>query len=102
MNSDDEDDEETVDNDSESDSSDPWENLRAKVRDALNPSYVKQVERRLGKAMNVLLSAHRRKLRRPYVYYLKWFRHLMRDPVHHGREIYELWRSCGSSRGNFC
>ena len=49
MNSDDEDDEETVDNDSESDSSDPWENLRAKVRDALNPSYVKQVERCLGK-----------------------------------------------------
>ena len=92
MDSHDEDDEETVDNDSQSDSSDPWENLRAEVRDALNPSYVKQVERFLGKgasravakakALNVLLSAHRRKLRRLYVYYLKWFRHLTCDPVH--------------------
>ena len=92
MDSDDENDEETVDNDSESDSSDPWENLLAEVRDALTPSYVKQVERFLvkgasrevanAKALNVLLSAHRRKLRRLYVYYLKWFRHLRRDPVH--------------------
>ena len=72
MDSDDEDDEETVENDSESDSSDPWENLRAEVRDALNPSYVKQVERFFwqgciravakAKALNFLLSAHRRKL----------------------------------------
>ena len=53
---------------------------------------MKQVERFLdkgvsravvnAKAMNVLLPAHRRKLRRLYVYYLKWFRHLRRDPVH--------------------
>ena len=66
------DDEETVENDSESDSGDPWEYLRAEVRDALNPSYVKQVERFLdkgasravakAKALNVLLPAHRRKL----------------------------------------
>ena len=92
VDSDDEDDEETVENDSESDSSDPWENLRAEVTDALNPSYVKQVERFLGngasravakaKALNVLLPAHRRKLRRLYLYYLKWFRHLRCDPVH--------------------
>ena len=45
MDSDEKDDDETVENDSESDSSDPWENLRAEVRDALSPSYVKQVER---------------------------------------------------------
>ena len=92
MNSDDKDDEETVENDSDSDSSDPWEYLRAEVRDALNPSYVKQVERLLdkgasravakAKALNVLLPAHRRKLRRLYVYYLKWFRNLRHDPVH--------------------
>ena len=41
MDSDDEDDEDS--------NSDPWENLRAEVIDALNPSYVKQVERFLGK-----------------------------------------------------
>ena len=80
MDSDDEDDEQTVENDSESDSGDPWENLRAEVRDALNPSYVKQIERFLDKGasravvkakpVNVLLPAHRRKLRRLYVYYL--------------------------------
>ena len=74
MDSDDEDDEETMENDSESDSSDPWENLWSSrsVRDTLNPSYVEQVERFLGKgasrafakakALNVLLSAHRRRL----------------------------------------
>ena len=45
MDSGEKDDDETVENDSESDSSDPWENLRAEVRDALSPSYVKQVER---------------------------------------------------------
>ena len=88
----DKDDEETVENDSESDSGDPWEYLRAEVRDALNPSYAKQVERFLDKGasgavakakmLNVLLPAHRRKLRRLYVYYLKWFRNLMHDPVH--------------------
>ena len=76
MNSDDEGGEETVDNDSESDSRDPWENLLAEVKDALNPSYMKQVERVLGlgaskavakaKALNILLSAHRQKLRRLY------------------------------------
>ena len=92
MDNDDKDDEETVENDSESDSGDPWEYLRAEVRDALNPSYVKQVERLLdkgasravakAKALNVLLPAHRRKLRRLYVYYLKWFRNLRHDPVH--------------------
>ena len=53
---------------------------------------MKQVERFLdkgasravakAKALNVLLPAHRRKLRRLYLYYLKWFRHLRRDPVH--------------------
>ena len=35
-----------------------------------------------AKALNVLLSARRRNLRRLYIYYLKWFRHLRRDPVH--------------------
>ena len=92
MDSDDKDDEETVENDSESDSGDPWEYLRAEVRDALNPSYVKQVERFLdkgasravakAKALNVLLPAHRRKLRRLYVYYRIWFRHLGHYTVH--------------------
>ena len=53
------------------------------MTDALNPSYAKQVERFLGngasravakaKALNVLLPAHRRKLRRLYLYYLKFF-----------------------------
>ena len=83
MDSDDEDDEETVENDSESDSSDPWGNLRAEVRDALNPSYVEQVERFLdegasravanAKALNVLLPDHRQKLRRLYLHYVNWF-----------------------------
>ena len=92
MDSDDEDDEETVENDSESDSSYPWENLSAEVRDAINPSYVEQVERFLdegasravakAKALNVLLPTHRRKLRRLYLHYLKWFRNLRLDPVH--------------------
>ena len=93
MDSDDEDDEETVENDSDCDSSDPWENLRAEVRDALNPSYVElEVERFLdegqprevakAKALNFLLPAHRRKLRRLYLHYLKWFGRLRRDPVH--------------------
>ena len=45
MDSDDEADEETVENDSDSDTSDSWENLRAEVRDALNPSYIEEVER---------------------------------------------------------
>ena len=43
MDSDDLDDGEAVENDS--DFSDPWENLRAEVRDALNPTYVEEVER---------------------------------------------------------
>ena len=83
MDSDDEDDEETVESDYESDSSDPWENLPAEVIDALNPSYVKQMVRFLSKgaytavakakALNVLLPAHRRKLRRLYLFYLKSF-----------------------------
>ena len=86
------------------------------MRDALNPSYLKQVERFLGKgaskavakakALDVLLSAHRRKLRRLYVYYLEWFRHLRRDPVH--QEVMNTLRrfmdedeeaAAGSSRG---
>ena len=51
MDSDEEDDEETVENDSDSDSSDPWKNLRTDldVRDALNPSYVEEVKRFLDK-----------------------------------------------------
>ena len=35
-----------------------------------------------AKALNVLLPAHRRRLRRLYIHYLKRFRHLRRDPVH--------------------
>ena len=119
MDSDDEDDEETVENDSESDSSDPWENLRAKVRDALNPSYVKQVERFLGKGTLELLLRPKRWM---FSYRLteescnKALRILSkvvsssqvwsctsRSHEHptslHGRGIYGLWRSCGSSRG---
>ena len=92
MDSDDEDDEETVENDSDSNTSDLWENLRAEVRDALNSSYVEEVERFLeegeprevakAKALNFLLPAHRRKLRRLYLHYLKCFRRLRGDPVH--------------------
>ena len=63
------------------------------MRDALNPSYVKQVERFLDKGAsravakakkrgNVRLPAHGRRLRRPYLHYLKLFRHLTGDPVY--------------------
>ena len=61
------------------------------MRDVLSPSYVKQLERLLdkgaskavakAKALNVLLPAHRRRLRKLYTYYLTWFRHLKRDHV---------------------
>ena len=124
MNSDGEDDEETVENDSDSDSSDLWENLRAEVRDALNPSYVIEVKRFLeegeprevakAKARNFLLPARRRKFRRLYLHYLKWFRRLRRDPVHqkltntlHASWTRTLWitkklRKQPWTKGNFC
>ena len=35
-----------------------------------------------SKALNVLLPAHRRRLRRLHIHYLKRCRHLRRDPVH--------------------
>ena len=92
MDSYDGDDEDTVENDFDSDSNDPWENLQAEKRDVLSPSYVKQVEQFLDKgasravakaeALNVLLLAHRRKLRRLHLHYFKWFRGLKWDPVH--------------------
>ena len=49
MDSDDEDDEDTVENYSDYYSSDPWGYLRAEVGYTLNPSYVKQVEQFLDK-----------------------------------------------------
>ena len=85
--SDDEDDSEL-----EYDSGDPWEDLRAKVKESLSSRFGKQVERlrekgtseavAQAKAFNALLQDFRIKLRRLYLYYLKWFRRLKRDPVH--------------------
>jgi len=71
---------------------DPWEDLRAKVKESLSSRFGKQVERlrekgtseavAQAKAFNALLPDFRIKLRRLYLHYLKWFRRLKRDPVH--------------------
>ena len=71
---------------------DPWEHLRAEVKESLSSRFGKQVERLLekgvtvavaeAKAFNALLPVSREKLRRLYLHYLKWFRRLKRDPVH--------------------
>ena len=80
------------DSELEYDSGDPWEDLRAKVKESLSSSFGKHVEWLLEKgateavaqarAFNALLPVFRIKLRRLYLYYLKWFRCLKRDPVH--------------------
>ena len=85
--SDDEDDSEL-----EYDSGDPWDDLRAKVKDSLSSRFGKQVERLMengaseavaeANAFNALLPVFRGKLRRLYLHYLKWSRRLKRDPVH--------------------
>ena len=71
---------------------DPWEDLRAKVKESLSSRFGKQVEWLVekgaseavaqAKAFNALLPVFRAKLRRLYLHYLKWFRRLKRDPVH--------------------
>ena len=92
MDSDDEDDEDTVENYSDYYSSDPWGYLRAEVRDTLNPSYVKQVEQFLdkgvsravakAKALNFPSPAQKQKLCRLYLHNLKWLHGLRQDPIH--------------------
>jgi len=76
----------------EYDSGDPWEDLRAKVKESLRSRFRKQVERLLekgaseavaqAKTFNAILPDFRIKLQRLYLHYLKWFRRLKRDPVH--------------------
>ena len=71
---------------------DPWEDLRAKVKESLSSRFGKQVEWLVekgaseavaqAKAFNALLPVFRAKLRRLYLHYLKKFRRLKRDPVH--------------------
>ena len=71
---------------------DPWEDLRAKVKESLSSRFGKQVEWLVekgaseavaqAKAFNALLPVFRAKLRRLYLHYLKWLRRLKRDPVH--------------------
>ena len=80
------------DSELEYDSVDPWEHLRAEVKESLSSRFGKQVEQLLekgasepvaeAKAFNALLPVFRGKLRRLYPHYLKWFRCLKRDPVH--------------------
>ena len=87
-----EDSEDEDDTELEYDIVDPWEDLRAKVKESLSSRFGKQVERLLkkgaseavaeAKAFNALLPVFRGKLRRLYLHYLKWFRRLKRDPVH--------------------
>jgi len=80
------------DSELEYDSGDPWEDLRAKVKESLSSRFEKQVERLLekgaseavaqAKAFNALLPDLRTKLGRLYFHYFKWFQRLKRDPVH--------------------
>ena len=80
------------DSDLECEIVDPWDDLRAKVKESLSSRFGKQVERLLekgaseavaeAKAFNALLPVFRGKLRRLYLHHLKWFRCLKRDPVH--------------------
>jgi len=76
----------------EYDSVDPWEHLRAEVKESLISRFGKQVERLLekgvseavaeAKTFNVLSPVFRGKLRRLYLHYLRRFRRLKRDPIH--------------------
>ena len=78
--------------DLEYDSVDPWEHIRAEVKESLSSRFGKQAERLLetgaseavakAKAFNAVLPVFRRTLRRLYLHYLRWFRRLERDPVH--------------------